>query len=164
MPDDVLKGRVDPIRVAALGLANRIQCRDLAEKRTSLEFSKSETGPEILVYTLGIADSRFLYFWERCRADVESARRAALLVFLLSLVAAAYSAFPIYFLHFNNNIHGGIWSAFWTVKDLLILLGHGWSCSAALYLAASFFERALSKRKICWTYFCSSLKNEMSRA
>jgi hypothetical protein len=118
----------------------------------------------MLVSTLGIADTRFMYFWERCRADVDSARRAALLVFLLSMVEAAYSAFPIYFSHFNNSTHGGIWSTFWTVKDLLIVLGHAWSCSAALYLAASFFERALAKRKICWTYFCARLRNELPRA
>jgi hypothetical protein len=114
-------------------------------------------------YILGAAESRFLYFWERCRADVDSARRAALLAFVLSMVTVAYSAFPIYFLHFNNSKQGGMWSTFWTIRDLLMLLGHGWSCCAVLYLASSFFERALVKRRICWTYFCARLKNELPR-
>ena len=163
LPEDVLTGGVDSDRLAASALANRLPCRALLQKGADLEFSREAADPGKVFYTLGVADSRFLYLWERYRADVDSARRAALLVFLLSMVAAAYSAFPIYFGHFNNNTHGGFWSAFWTVKDLFMLLGYGWSCCAVLCLASSFFDRALANRKACWNFFCSRLKNELSR-
>jgi hypothetical protein len=159
--EDVVKGGVDPDLLAASGLANRLPCRDLLQKRVGSEFLRDETGAVRPLYILGVAESRFLYFWKICRADVDSARRAALLTFTLSMVALAYSALPIYFLHFNNSNQGGASSTFWTVQDLLVLLGHGWSCCAVLYLASSFFERALVRREICWKYFCARVKSEL---
>ncbi len=161
--EDVLKGEADPALLAASGLANRLPAGALLQVRSSLESPGEGADRARALYTLDVAEGRFQYFWECCRADADSARRAGLLALLLSFVAIFYSAFPIYFLHFNNSKHGGNWSMFWTVRELLMLLGHGWSCCAMLYLASSFFERALAKRKICWTYFCARLKNELSR-
>lgn len=161
--EDVLKGEADPDLLTASGLANRLPSGALLQVRPGPEFPGEGVDRARVLYTLDVADSRFQYFWQRCRADADSARRAGLFVLLLSFVGTFYSAFPIYFLYFNNSKHGGDSSIFWTARDLLTLLGYGWSCCAALYFASSLFERALVKRKICWTYFCARLKSELSR-
>jgi hypothetical protein len=158
----VLKGGADPVLLADSGLANRLRCYGLLQKSAASEFSKEGADTARLRYTLGVAESRFMYFCGRCQADVDSARRAGVLAFILSLVMAAYSAFPIYLLYFNNSKHGGSSSAFWTARDVVMLLGYGWLCTAVLYFASSLLDRALAERRICWAYFCARLKTELS--
>jgi len=82
--------------------------------------------------------------------------------FLLSLVMVAYGAFPTYSRFYNNSNRPGSLCLFLTVEQILLLLALGWSCCAMLYLASSFFERALAHRKAGWRYFCESLRNESS--
>jgi hypothetical protein len=158
---DILSGEVDPERLAASALASRLACNAPPHGR---DFSSDETAVRGLANTLETAESRFLYFWERCHANVDSAKRTALLVFLLSLIMAAYGAYPRWLMYASESKLTGTSAAFWAVRDLVTLLGHGWALSAVLYLASSFIERALAKRKINWTYFCARLKNELSRA
>jgi hypothetical protein len=50
-----------------------------------------------------------------------------------------------------------------TLDQLLVTLGLGLSVCAAIYAAASFFERALSDRRIRWKDFCSELRDDLSR-
>jgi hypothetical protein len=160
-PEDVLAGKVDSGTLAASGLANRLPCKAFLQKRDCSELAPAE-GAGKLPYAVEAAESRFLYLWERCHANVDSARRAAILTFLLTLVMAAYSAYPRYLMYFNNSKRTGSWAAFLAAMDLLTLLGDGWAFCAVLYLSSSFFERALIKLRINWTYFCARLKNELS--
>jgi hypothetical protein len=74
----------------------------------------------------------------------------------------AFAPAPIYFGCWNNSKLTGSNCMFGTVWHLLVLLGLGWSCCAALYFASSFFERALAYRKAGWEYFCARMKNELS--
>jgi hypothetical protein len=161
--EDVLDGSVEPEFLAMCALASRLPSDDIHYDGGNGMFDGGRGALPVL-RVLMLADNRFCYLWERCRADVDSARRASPLVFLLSLVALAYSAFPLYFLHFNNSRQGGLTSLFWALKDLLALLGFGWLCCALLYLTSSFFERALVKRRISWVYFCGRLKSGLSRS
>ena len=161
LPEHVLMGETDPDLLAESSLAGRLPCRPVLEKRANPESFSAGTGAEKTLHILREAEAKFRYLWEGCHADVESAKRASLLTFLLSLVMVAYAASPIYFECWNDSNLTGSTCLFRTVWHLLVLLALGWSCSAMLYFAASFFERKLARRKTCWTYFCSRLRNGM---
>lgn len=163
LPETVLKGQANPDLLAASALASRALCDAVLQKRASPQFPKEGASTEAILHILRTADSRFGYLWETCYADVESARRASLLTFLLSLVLVAYATSPIYFGCWNNSKLTGSTCVFLTVWNLLVFVAIGWSCSTVLYLASSFFERKLANRKTCWQYFCSRLKNDLSR-
>jgi hypothetical protein len=85
------------------------------------------------------------------------------LVFLLSLIVVAYTTCPRYLLYYKNNTAIVSEAAFLTVRDMLTILGYGLSFCTVLYVASSFFQRALAKRKTSWTYFCAMLKDELQR-
>lgn len=153
-PESVLKGEANPDLLAASAFANRLA--NAPPQKGAL--SKARAGAEDVLQIVRVAGSRFLYFWERCQADVESARRASLLTFVLSLVAVAYNAHWVYFYSYKNDVP---WSTFWTGEHLLVLLVYGLSCTAVLYFASSFFELALAKRRIGWNYFCARVTSEL---
>ena len=159
LPENVLKGEADPDLLAASALSSGVLCKTVLGGSTNPELSKERASRETVLQILRVAESRFLYLSERCYADVESARMAGLLSFLLSLVMVAYAAFPT----FNRYLYNRGAYPLLAVEHLLILLTVGWSCCTALYFASSFFERKLADRKTCWKYFCSRLKHELSR-
>jgi hypothetical protein len=155
-PESVLKGEANPDLLADSAFANRLANAPLQKGAVS----KARAGAEDVLQIVRVAGSRFLYFWERCQADVESARRASLLTFLLSLVVVAYNAYWVYFYYFYKSSDVP-WGTFWTGEHLLVLLVYGLSCTAVLYFASSFFELALAKRRIGWNYFCARVTSEL---
>jgi len=113
-----------------------------------------------VISALPRAETRFRYMRDLCQLTVDMSRRVSVLIFVTSLVIAAYSAFPLYLLSFNNSKYDWSWHIFWTMKDLLTLLGHGWSLCAILYSVSIPVERALNRRRIQWEYFCMTAKCE----
>jgi hypothetical protein len=162
LPEDVLNGKVDPVLLAACALAGRLQAETVLEKLASPRPDREGASAEQAHRILQAAKNRFLYFWERCYADVGSARRSSLLVFLLSLVMVVYNAFPIFLFNFNSANLLLTSNLFATVWRLFALLTYGLSCCTVLYFASSFFERTLADRRIRWNYFCSTVKDELS--
>jgi hypothetical protein len=163
LPDSVIEGEIDPNLLAASALAGRALSKTVQGSRANPESAEGRASAAKALGILRAAECRFRYLWERCHADVESARRASLLTFLLSLVMVAFAPAPIYFGCWNNSKLTGSTCMFATVWHLLVLLGLGWSCSAALYFASSLFARALACRKAGWEYFCARMINELSR-
>jgi hypothetical protein len=163
LPEDVLKGDVDPDLLAKSALAGRSPCKAVLRKADGVAFLKEGVRMQKALYSLRLAECRFSYFWDRCYADVDSSRRASLLTFLLSLVTVVYGALPIYFGLFNGSNRRGSDCLFDTVQRLLAILTVGWSFCAVLYLESSFFARVLAKRKIGWEYVCTRLREELSR-
>jgi hypothetical protein len=161
-PENIFKGEADPDLLAASALAGRVPNKTFLKSRASSEPSPVRGGEEQAVYVLRLAESRFLYLWEGCYADVKSARRASLLAFMLSLVMGVYAAPSIYFRCSNDSNVLGSTCLLLTVWYALVLLALGWSCCTVLYFASSFFERKLAYRRTCWKYFCSRLRNELS--
>lgn len=155
--DHVLRAEADPDLLAAYALARRLSCKAV-DRRANPEPSKSQARVDKVLLILNAAESRFLYLWENCYADVESAKRASLLSFLLSVIMVSYAAFPTYSRYVLNKSAQPLLAT----EHLLLLFTLGCSCCAVLYFASSVFERKLTKRKTCWTYFCSRVKGELS--
>ena len=163
LPENVLNGEADPDLLAAAALAARRPCKAVDLRPFSPDSSVDRAVAPKALHILGIAESRFLYLWERCRSDMESARRASLLIFLLSLTVGAYAAPSVYFRCFNDSNLLGSTCLFLSLWYSLVLLAIQWSCCTALYFASSFLERALAGRRTGWTYFCSRVRNELDR-
>jgi hypothetical protein len=161
LPENVLRGDADPDLLAAAALATRALCKTVKARQSDSESSVDRAVAARALCILGAAESRYLYLWERCHSDVESARRASLLIFLLSLTVAAYAAPSAYFRCFNDSNLLGSTCLLLTLWYSLVLLAIQWSCCTVLYFASSFFERALAGRRTCWTYFCSRMRNEL---
>jgi hypothetical protein len=161
--EEIFAGNVDSKRLASSGLANRLSNESLRRKRGDSGIALNEADRGELSYTIDVAEHRSSYLGERCQSDVDSARRAAALVFLLSLIAVAYTACPRYLLYYKNNTTIASGAAFLTVRDMFTILGSGLSLCAVLYVASSFFQRALAKRRASWNYFSAMLKDELQR-
>jgi hypothetical protein len=160
--ENVLKGEVAPDALAAADLASWLRI-PVQGGPDSFESSSDRLIAEPVLHTLGLAECRFVYSWEICSSDVESARRASLLAFLLSLAMVAFAASPIYFGCFNESNLTGATCLFRTAWHVLVLLALGWSSSAVLYFLSSFFARALAKRRANWRYFCARARSELVR-
>ena len=109
-----------------------------------------------------MAESRFLYLWEQCDAEVGATKRASLLTLLLSSAMVTYCVYPVINGSCNNNNTGGFGCLFEAALQLIVPLGFGLTLCASLYLAASVFERRLAHRKTSWKYHCSLLRNGLS--
>jgi hypothetical protein len=158
LPEHVLRAEADPDLLAAYALARRLPCKAV-DKRANSELPRNPASTDKVLLILRAAESRFLYLWENCYADVESAKRASLLSFLLAVVMVTYAALPTFSRYVLNKGAYPLLAA----EHLLVLFTLGCSCCTLLYLASSFFERKLVNRKICWKYFCSRLRDELSR-
>ena len=159
LAEDILKGEADPDQLAALALGNGLTRKAILEYRTNSERSKGiaagNNGPRVL----RAAEGRFLYLWGTCYADMEAAKRASVFSFLLTLVLIAYATLPTFERHITDKAAYPLQA----VAHLLSVLTFGWSCCTVLYLISSLLARKLAERKTCWRYFCSILRNEMSR-
>jgi hypothetical protein len=165
LAENIVKGEADPDLLAASALASRVPSKTIPEKRANSESSTERASVEKALYILRVAESRFLYLWERCYADMESTKRASLLTLLLSFAMVTHGAYPIFYYGcYNDGKVTGYDCLFRTAEQLIVTLGFGLSLGAMLYLGSSFIERKLADRKTCWKYFCSRLKTELSRA
>jgi len=162
-PERILRGEADPDLLAASALASRMGRESLAGKRATSGGPIGRPSVETALRSLGVAESRFLYLWEKCRIDVESVKSASLLTLMASIAMVTYGAFPTYAECFNNSNLPGSYCLLTAAQQLLGLLAFGISACGMLYGVSSFFERKLADRKACWTYFCSKLRNELSR-
>jgi hypothetical protein len=156
--EDVRRAKVDAVAIAAAALLNRIPRQPGRPACPVVGTSGVPQSEVILVDLLREAGIRFEFVWEGCRSDVSSTRHASLVTFLLSLMMAAYGAFPIYYRYFNDSNRTGSWSMFRTAETLLPLVGIGWTCSTVLYFASCVFARVLGGRKRCWLSFLALVK------
>lgn len=106
---------------------------------------------------LGVAEREFLYLCEKCSLDVESTKRASWLVFLLTLIAAAYRASMLYRMECDSRLSNCLLYEAVSVSRLLVV---GLSVSSIIYFGSGFFERKLSKRKNDWKYFFVRSRNQ----
>lgn len=151
LPENIVNGKTDPNLLAAFALANRLLCKSMLPKCMNSEALADGAGKEKAMLMLRMAESRFSYLLETSSIDVESGKRASLLVLLLSVAMVGFAAF------------GPFLSWFEMAEHLVRLFAFGTLLGAVVYFMSSFFERLLSKRKICWEYFCSRLKNDLLR-
>lgn len=162
LADQVAVGAVAPDLLAASALAGRVRCAAIPERGVN-SGCLPDSSVKRFLSILRAAESRFEYLWEGVDADILSTRRASLLALLLTVAIVTYGATPTYDLYFNHSNRPGSLCLFLTIEDALLKLSLGLSCCSALYFGSSFFERVLAKRKTCWTYFCSSLKDKFPR-
>jgi hypothetical protein len=163
LPVTVVRGEADPDALAQSALECAAWCNAVSKSGTISELGTERADGGAILSVLRLAESRFLYLWERCYADVESTKRASLLTFLLSLATVAHGATSTYFGICEDSNLTQVVCLYQTLDQLLVTLALGLSLCAVLYLVSSFFERKLSDRRTCWKYFCSRLRAELSR-
>jgi hypothetical protein len=161
LPEAFAQGAVAPDLLARYALANRVRC-------TTVRLGPSDSGSiaehacgNRVLCILRVAETSFLYLWEKCHSDVESGKRACVLTLLLSFLVVIYGANPIYHGYREGSRLTGYACLLLTLQQLLSLLAFGLSLCTVLYLVASFFEGTLADRKACWKYFCAKLQNEL---
>lgn len=159
LPEDVMKGPVDPSFLAECALANRTECEGTTDRHAELESSGESESKERALYLLQTADDIFLYLWRKCHTDVESAKRASHLTLLLSFVIAAWGAAPTFQGLCNDSRLRVSECVSTTLLEQFARLAPGLLACSTLYMAASFFERTLAARRISWTYFCARVRN-----
>jgi hypothetical protein len=141
--------------LAKAALAGRLPRIASLNQRAGDGASPEGSGPDGSDDAVRVAGAEFLYSWDRCHADANSARRASWLVFLLSLIMVGFGGFPLFFSYYNDSKFVGNYCLFLTVQTLLPFVAIGWSCSGVLYLEFAILERVLSLRKATWAYLCS---------
>jgi hypothetical protein len=162
LPEAVVRGAVDPDRLARSALANRLRYENIAQRRKDTESSaQTATGKQVFS-TLRAAENTFLYFSERCCADVKSAKRASVLVLLLSLAIVSYGVYPAFDLWCAESHNTMSECLQLTALQQSYELGLGLLLCAMVYMVAGFFERVLADRRASWRFFCARLKNETS--
>lgn len=161
LPENITRGSADPYLLAECALAKRTPCEMFLD--TSAHPGSFTANAERVFYILRAAETAFVYQSERCDADVGSTRSASLLTLLLSFAMVTHGAYTTLHDACNNNNSSGYGCVFRTCEQLIVTLAFGLLLCAMLYLCSSFFERKLADRKTCWKYFCSRLKDELSR-
>jgi hypothetical protein len=111
---------------------------------------RAPTEPSGSVIPPAMAETEFLYRCEKCSIEVESTKRTAWHVFLLTLIGVAFVASQFYRINCNQTFSNCL---ILETIQLCYLPLIGWSVSAILYFASSFFERKLSTRRADWKYF-----------
>ena len=162
-PEDILKGDADPDLLAASALANRVPSETVPEKSVHPGASTDKASAEKALHILRAAETKFLYLWETCHADVASTRRASVFTCLLSIAMVAHGAYTVFEERCANNNNSGLYCLVPTAEQLVVTFAFGLFLCAMLYLGSSFFERKLAHRKACWNYFSSRLRNELTR-
>jgi hypothetical protein len=141
--------------LAKAALAGRLPRIASLNRRSGDGTSPEGPGPDGYNDAVRVAGVEFLYAWDRCHADANSARRASWLVFLLSLVMVGFGGFPLFFSYYNDGKFVGNHCLFLTFQTLLPFVAIGWSCSGVLYLEFAILERVLSLRRATWAHLCS---------
>jgi len=161
--DDIFKRTVDPNVLALSALANRLPLNGIVQEAVKSEPTAASANSQDVLYVLQVSDGKFRYLWERSQADVESNRRAGVLVLLLSFVMVTFGAVPAYLFFYNNSNRTGLQSLLLAIDQLLTLLGLGLSLYTMHYFVSSRLERALATRMSTWKYFCTTLKSIVAR-
>jgi hypothetical protein len=162
LPDAVVRGAVDPDRLARSALANGLRYETVAHQSMDTDSSAQTIAGKGVFSTLRAAEDAFLHLSEECCADVKSAKRASVLILLLSFAIVSYGVYPAFnwFCGESNR----------TMSECLQLmalqqfyeLGFGLLLCAMVYMVAGFFERVLDDRRASWKFFCARLKDETS--
>jgi hypothetical protein len=158
------EGGVAPDNLARASLASRVVCGPFLDRSASSDQPSETLHRTRSLRLLKLADCSFRYQWERCNADVESAKRASVLTLILSCAMVTIGAPASYFNFSNFGSKHATESEclLLTLDQLLVTLGLGLCVCAVLYLGAGFFERALAGRLACWKYLCSQLEDDLS--
>lgn len=107
---------------------------------------------------LDLASSRACYLYDLCKADVDSAKQSAWLIFLLAVTTVALRAIPVFGWNYNSQNVPGWYSLIQTVDELFSAFGVESAVSAGLFFAASILERKLRVRDAKWNYYFAQLK------
>jgi len=161
--EKIAKGKIDPEILAGYALANRVPSQASAVKSAIADASGDRGSVGTVLDSLSATENRFVYLCERSRVQLDSIKRANLLVFLLSLVIFAFGAIPTYSQTRNNSNLPQYLSLLDAVDQVLDTLALGLSLCIVLHLASGFLARTLSARRADWKYFFVTLKNELSR-
>jgi len=162
-PESIGRPGADPDVLAAFALAGRVWGGAALGSRADIESSLRAADSERILSILRATNDKFLLVWERCHADLVLIKRSSVFVLLLSSIMVLYGACQTYNDFFNGSNRTGAYCIFLTVDEVFRTLALGLSCCAVLYLISSFLERTLADRRSSWNYFCSKLKNELSR-
>jgi hypothetical protein len=157
-----VSGEVDPDVLATYALANRTPVQAAKEKSTGATSSMDRAAIDVLLYKLRAAGNIFAFRCERSQAAIESIKRAALLIFLLSFIMAASGAMPTY-LYICESTNLPKYSCLvQAIDQLLRTFAVGLSLCAVLHILSGLVEGTLSARKTYWKYFLATLESELS--
>ncbi len=159
VPEDMAKGRAAPNLIAAFALGSWSLCDKVLPKCIDAGVPADPSGKDRVIAMLRMSESRFVYLWESCSADVESGKRASLLLLLLSVPLVGFNIFSTYLWFCEGRHVSAYWCLFEMVHHQVSLFAFGVWLSAMVYFMSSVFERLLSKRKASWNYFCSRLND-----
>jgi hypothetical protein len=124
---------------------------------------RGKSPPEKVLSMLRSAEGKFLYLWEGCHADVESAKRSSVLMVLLSVITVAYGTSSMYTLSCTDRDVTLVTCSLEAVDRLLVTLAVDVSLCTVLYFLSSLVERTLASRRICWKYFCYRLEHQLEK-
>ena len=158
---EMLLGKIDPERFANYALRNSAPWGDRLAEYSKLFSSQDHTAQKLLSKNLLYAESLFNFLCERCAADLESAKNASLLAFLISLITIAYGAVSTYALFYEGN-RDPMFCLLLSAEQRLKTLAIGLSLCFVLCLMSGIFSRKLSNRKADWKYFFARLKVDLS--
>jgi hypothetical protein len=153
---DLRDGKMDAGLLAQAALTNAVSCEPW--EKSSAGVPPLCAGEDAPSQTLRMADSKFLYLWDRSRAHVSLIEKLFQLTLLLSFLEAVHGMIPAWNSHFNNANVTGLSALTATVDELLTRFALGLAVSVSLFVTAIFFEHALRHRMSRWKYFYSSLK------
>jgi hypothetical protein len=150
-----LRKRIESGEITADNLA-RFALSNRAARASQEWFRKAEAlnGRPAAQRVLRETESRFLYFCDMCYAALKSARRASVLILLVSLFTMTYGAWPSYFYNcaLSDNSPANQ-CLIRSIASLLEATAFGLSLSIVLYALAGFIASKLDRRIAEWNYF-----------
>jgi hypothetical protein len=72
---NIVQGEADPDLLATSALAGRVPSESVPGEFANFG-STERPGAEVALHILRVAETKFLYLWEGCHADVESTKRS----------------------------------------------------------------------------------------
>lgn len=152
----IVKGTAAPDLIAAFATSSRV-LGAIGLDKFLLDHKPDAEADEQTTTMLRRADARFAYLWERCNADLESAKTTARLILPLSIAMVGFGGFGTVNYLCDRDGASAFQCVVQTVDQLLLLLALGAMLCSLIYGITSLFARALQKRKASWRYFVSRL-------
>ena len=111
------------------------------------------------MHRLRQAERMFQYAWDRCSANVGSLKRLMVLTLLSSSLALVYGSTTI-LMEIANQKGMGIVFLSGSMAEVLALFVLGILACVTMYAVSSFYEGALTQRRVLWDYFCATVRDQ----